>query len=250
MSRRPRFLSNYSVLVLNGRILDRISLPTLIRLASYSDQYGVVDAWFVQRGCQMFKSWRHILNHLGITIKNIARFCTALVANPTWSPATQNGLSLEENLVFHLWSYIRRYIDVIIDERLPHDMVIPMVSQGRALLQDLAPLLGHRIQLGSFSPATRLNPKEEEALSSIREEPKLQGRSFCVTENGHVCNAMHQAEQGDVVAAFGGAERLFILRPVGERYRLVGEAYVEGLMSGEAYEGLDPDVVDYDIELM
>jgi hypothetical protein len=61
---------------------------------------------------------------------------------------------------------------------------------------------------------------------------------------------MNQAEKGDLVAAFEGTDRLFILRPAGERYRLVGDAYVDGLMEGEAYEGLDPDEVDYDIELV
>ncbi len=61
---------------------------------------------------------------------------------------------------------------------------------------------------------------------------------------------MHEPEKGDLVAVFEGGDRLFILRPVGDRFRLVGEAYVDGLMNGEAYEGLDPDEVDYDIELV
>jgi hypothetical protein len=63
---------------------------------------------------------------------------------------------------------------------------------------------------------------------------------------------MNEVAKGDVVAAFEGAERLFILRPVAVtgKYRVVGDAFIDGLMNGEAYEGLDPDDVDYDIELV
>lgn len=41
----------------------------------------------------------------------------------------------------------------------------------------------------------------------------------------------------------------FVLRPVGDKYRLVGDAYVDGAMYEEAYEGLDPDEVDCGIGL-
>jgi hypothetical protein len=61
---------------------------------------------------------------------------------------------------------------------------------------------------------------------------------------------MNQARQGDVVATFQGSDRLWVLRPVGDRYRLIGDAYVDGLMKGEFYEGVDPDGEDYDIELV
>jgi hypothetical protein len=62
---------------------------------------------------------------------------------------------------------------------------------------------------------------------------------------------MNKIENDDVIAAFSGVDRLYVLRPVeGGRYRLVGDAYVDGLMFGEAYEGVDADEVVYDIELI
>jgi hypothetical protein len=61
---------------------------------------------------------------------------------------------------------------------------------------------------------------------------------------------MHQPSQGVVVAAFQGADRLFVLRPVEDRYKLIGEAYVDGLMKGEAYEGCSLEELDEDIELV
>lgn len=59
-----------------------------------------------------------------------------------------------------------------------------------------------------------------------------------------------QGMEGDKIAAFQGSDRLWLLRPAGERYRLIGDACVDGLMSGEAYEGMDFNEVDYDIELV
>jgi hypothetical protein len=78
----------------------------------------------------------------------------------------------------------------------------------------------------------------------------IRGHSFCVTRDGRVCNAMHAIAEGDSLVALAGYDKLFVLRPVGDKYRLIGDAYVHGLMYGEAYDGLDPDEVDYDIELI
>jgi hypothetical protein len=61
---------------------------------------------------------------------------------------------------------------------------------------------------------------------------------------------MHATKERDVITALEGADRLFILRPVDNRYQPIGDAYVHGLMYGEAYRGLDLDEVDYDIELI
>ncbi|KAK5715378.1 hypothetical protein LTR15_010021 [Elasticomyces elasticus] len=39
---------------------------------------------------------------------------------------------------------------------------------------------------------------------------------------------------GDIVAVLRGGRTLFVLRPLGEEFQLVGEAYVNGMMDGEA----------------
>ncbi|PMD60012.1 uncharacterized protein K444DRAFT_589727 [Hyaloscypha bicolor E] len=86
---------------------------------------------------------------------------------------------------------------------------------------------------------------------NVWKDMHFQGRSFCTTQQRRVCSCMNKIESDDVIAAFRGGDRLYVLRPVeGGRYRLVGDAYVDGLMFGEAYEGVDADEVDYDIELM
>lgn len=68
------------------------------------------------------------------------------------------------------------------------------------------------------------------------------GRSFIVTEDGRIGLAPGTTRVGDVVAIIGGAHTPFVLRSLTgdgegrERFALIGEAYVHGVMEGEAVE--------------
>ena len=58
------------------------------------------------------------------------------------------------------------------------------------------------------------------------------------------------AEVGDCVCLLFGCSMPCVLRPFGESYRLVGEAYVHGYMNGEAVEErMRKETLDYDIQL-
>ncbi|CAG9946849.1 unnamed protein product [Clonostachys rosea f. rosea IK726] len=67
----------------------------------------------------------------------------------------------------------------------------------------------------------------------------LSGRCVLRTTNDWIGLGTVNTLPGDVVVVIAGADVPFILRPFGDRYRLVGEAFVEGLMFGELFEG-DP----------
>ncbi|KAI4234461.1 MAG: hypothetical protein LQ349_003787 [Xanthoria aureola] len=63
-------------------------------------------------------------------------------------------------------------------------------------------------------------------------------RSFIITEEGHVGMAPQTAHPGDFIVVFLGCQSPIVLRPRGdEGYLVVGEAYVHGLMTGEAFLG-------------
>ncbi|KAH6883440.1 heterokaryon incompatibility protein-domain-containing protein [Thelonectria olida] len=69
------------------------------------------------------------------------------------------------------------------------------------------------------------------------------GRSFCVTRNGYMVLVPPKTAVGDLVCVFYGLEIPFIIRPrPGEggaenrSVSLVGEAYVHGMMDGEAMD--------------
>ena len=66
------------------------------------------------------------------------------------------------------------------------------------------------------------------------------GRSFCIFDDGRAGWVPQTAEVGDRIAIFLGATVPILLRPRGNGYIVLGEAYVHEMMDGQAFEG--PDV--------
>ncbi|KAH7413344.1 heterokaryon incompatibility protein-domain-containing protein [Cadophora sp. MPI-SDFR-AT-0126] len=65
------------------------------------------------------------------------------------------------------------------------------------------------------------------------------GRRLMETDLGYVGTAHSQAHVGDSIALLQGASVPIILRPCNGGYRVVGEAYVHGIMEGEFWEAQD-----------
>lgn len=64
---------------------------------------------------------------------------------------------------------------------------------------------------------------------------KSLGRLPFVTKAGHLVLSSEHVELGDVIALIRGAQVPYVLRPQSEeRYQIVSEAYVDGIMDGEA----------------
>ena len=66
------------------------------------------------------------------------------------------------------------------------------------------------------------------------------GRAFCIFNDGRAGWVPETAEAGDRVAIFLGATVPILLRPRGNGYIVLGEAYVHEMMDGQVFEG--PDV--------
>ena len=64
-------------------------------------------------------------------------------------------------------------------------------------------------------------------------EKCVNGRCFFTTTDGGMGIGPSCAQSGDVVVMLYGGDCLFVLREVGERYELIGDAYVHGFMHGE-----------------
>lgn len=69
------------------------------------------------------------------------------------------------------------------------------------------------------------------------------GRVFARTERGYFVLGPAAMEAGDIVCVLFGAKVPFCLRPIGNRFLLVGECYVHGLMKGEAQDLLGRDEI-------
>ncbi|KAF1999093.1 HET-domain-containing protein [Amniculicola lignicola CBS 123094] len=70
-------------------------------------------------------------------------------------------------------------------------------------------------------------------------------RRFMLTKNGYLgwapdnayeSSEMNQARVGDVIAIIHGCSTPLVIRPYGSKFQVVGEAYVEGFMDGEAMD--------------
>ncbi|KAF2808586.1 uncharacterized protein BDZ99DRAFT_390923 [Mytilinidion resinicola] len=61
-------------------------------------------------------------------------------------------------------------------------------------------------------------------------------RRFFLTKDDRMGIGPRTMKEGDIIAVLFGGKVPFVLRPLGTRYRFIGECYVPGLMKGEAVE--------------
>ncbi|KAL2059835.1 hypothetical protein VTL71DRAFT_9990 [Oculimacula yallundae] len=72
-------------------------------------------------------------------------------------------------------------------------------------------------------------------------------RRFFRCDSGRLGWGPDKMREGDVVGILHGASIPFILRPVGNRFEVIGDAYVHGIMGGEA---MDRETVEREIALI
>lgn len=74
--------------------------------------------------------------------------------------------------------------------------------------------------------------------ASYQLEPRSKSwdRTFLLTQNGSIGFGPKSSQPGDLICVLYGGKVPFVLRKVGEEHRLLGPAYVEGIMEGEAVE--------------
>jgi hypothetical protein len=237
--------------VLTGHVVDYIAMPSSPHVRSESFSLGVYDADYLSTTTQLLSKWTVILVYLGITLENAASLCRAVIAaNATWSPAPHERRSPSEQSAFYFWSRYRYFVYLMKHDLSQFLSEAAIVKTFERVVLELARLLLNGTDFESFSTSDGLSPEEEQANGEVRRFAVSPERSISVTKTGLICNGLHEVKEGDAIAALQGADRLFVLRPVGDKYRLVGDSYVSGLMFGEAYKGLNPDDVDYDIEII
>ena len=113
------------------------------------------------------------------------------------------------------------------------------------LLRDGLRLIGNgrfRVEAERFLATQTITTKFKDRIRN--ELPlafQIMGRSLgrlpFVTKKGHLGLGSDGVRQGDAIAIIEGSQVPFVLRPLGKgRFNLVGEAYVDGIMDGEAAE--------------
>ncbi|KAF9696142.1 hypothetical protein EKO04_005792 [Ascochyta lentis] len=78
------------------------------------------------------------------------------------------------------------------------------------------------------------------------------GRNFVITKNGRPAWCPRTCQKGDTIAVLAGGTVPFVLRKVeNEKYRFIGDAYVQGIMDGEAVDEMHSNGKDWeDIQLI
>lgn len=69
----------------------------------------------------------------------------------------------------------------------------------------------------------------------------LKNMRYFTTKKGYMGMAPLEAQGGDLIAMFLGLNCGMVLRPVEEKYQVVGPCYIHGFMQGEALLGPYPD---------
>lgn len=258
---KPRFEKSHSVLVLRGRHIDKVALATPRLFLEKSAHLGVCDSITAEDFTKLLNSCSEILLRVGPTLQNTCNLGRVLIQ---WLPVANEARSDVEEIAYHFWCYFRHINKSI---RTFYEDNEDTTGNGAArsanwktweqLVATIAELL---VEVKVLDPAWSLSPdfsKEPEVQENIIQWPSrmyIHGRSLGSTQDGRICNVMNEVKDDDVITALQGWGRgFFVLRPVpgGEHnFRVVGEAWVSGLMEGQAYEGLDPAEVDYDINLV
>ncbi|KAI8931033.1 hypothetical protein NX059_012044 [Plenodomus lindquistii] len=95
------------------------------------------------------------------------------------------------------------------------------------------------------SPTQLTMGAREEALEFLRLVQLRLASRLCTTQKKYFGAVIEETQEGDVVCLLEGASCLFILRVAGDnKYKLIGPAYVHGLMHGEAFEMEDYESTD------
>lgn len=113
------------------------------------------------------------------------------------------------------------------------------------LLRDGVRFIGNgrfRVEAQRFLVTQTINTKPKDRVTN--ELPlafEIMGRSLgrlpFVTKKGHIGLSSDDVRQGDAIAIIEGSQVPFVLRPLDKgRFSLVSEAYVDGIMDGDAAE--------------
>ncbi|KAK5744570.1 hypothetical protein LTR17_001965 [Elasticomyces elasticus] len=124
------------------------------------------------------------------------------------------------------------------------DEAVPRWSSRRFL--PTPTLLIRRIEIGDIAPPDSRNVLDfKNRMYKIAERRLL----FITTERRYLGYGPDSIRIGDQVWILAGGKVPFILRPkVNGRFELVGEAYVHGIMHGEAVRGREKDFTDVVVE--
>lgn len=149
---------------------------------------------------------------------------------PSTKPQDFSPISQEKIKQIHYW--VSSYPDISSDEKVRlHETLFADPAFERIVHRDMAP------------PVVRAKVDQAFKYDFLH---IARNRNFCTTKKGYMGWCPNETKKGDrVCLLFGGQAPLVVRRVDKEKWRLLGEAYVHGLMDGEGLgmEGVKMETV-------
>jgi hypothetical protein len=247
----PSYSFNGHQLSVTGITIDSISqiaTSTSIAMANFRRGYNArMDVHEIDKRyngvielVRTLQEWIKLSRQLRVYPTHISpseAFFRVVTQNANLGPLAKFTKTLHNTL--ERWLYIMT-IDNTIDLRRLHERIQDM-PQYLNTLDDYARLFGCgedlevwptelqiRLALRLFNPEVAL-VQHEIFLNSYH-------KTFVITKGGYMGTCPRWAEAGDVVVLISGLKTPFIARKDGRNYRLIGPAYIEGIMEGERWD--------------
>jgi hypothetical protein len=143
-----------------------------------------------------------------------------------------------------MWRTLIMDIDrpLLIDMEDMEDAKFPAPERFRDMYRALARVQTVSAKPGETSTSTSSSATQSVHEFAVRAFESLQNRCHFFTKCGRMGIGALDTRKADVVCILFGSPFCFILRPFGSRYKLVGEAYVQGVMGGELFNTDVPPV--------
>jgi hypothetical protein len=122
------------------------------------------------------------------------------------------------------------------------DAKFPASERFRDMYRTIARVQTVSVHSGEAFSSTSARSKQSVYEFVVRAIESLQNRCYFFTKCGRMGIGALHTRKADVVCILFGSPYCFILRPFESRYKLVGEAYVQGVMGGELFNTDAPPV--------
>lgn len=182
------------------------------------------------------------LKQLSQEIFRVSRFSDSKVA--------RDGFSLNnECLIPRLY----RQIAFMDHNSIRTTMILQWLQQteefsfvGRCLQQwyEMAYTHGQDLPVASSSSVVQKDPELDGMLKCL-DKVRISGWRWLSTDRGYLGRTHPQTQKGDEIVIVQGCSVPMVLRPCGEHYNVVCAAYVQGIMNGEALQGVTDDQMRY-----
>jgi hypothetical protein len=234
----PKFL-NGKILVVSGHIFDTISSLGDTMPDINDEPWGAIEDAPDDAG--ILESLRDISHDFTIMYNNLVSLVPHLAIFISWEKfAAVNEQSMSTTGESHMEVYWR----TLCADQMP-DGYDTAKSQFRVWYDSLSPIrsfMNWKMDYFSslFKPIgflayIRSTWKEYPAFSALMGHVTL--RRIARTKKGHLCLVPGSTQPGDEVWLFRGSKVPLVVRPdEGEHWKLVGEAFIHGIMNGEGYD--------------